>query len=430
MFSTGSRDRHDGARASNRGAYAGDPGSSGETSEGTSAARLDAAIKAAIAVDSTRGEETFPYHNFTPPGSVGASGNFAGGGGGGRGPTAGYGGAVMPVGTVDYAGSRDSGNSNGSRGAYRTYHPAAAAANAPRNGVSPGYSSATGYPSRVVAPVDDSVTSGGSLGPRSGSGASLGTNGRGSGHAYKGGGGGADLAAGGAAAGDHPSFGNGGGRAGHGHGRGIGSGGSGGSGGSARGAAAAAAQQQQQAQQRRSTWEWGGGAGGGAPTPRAVWQPEPPGGAAAGMAMTPALGQQTSKGSSDGFSSDGRGAGPGSAAFQNQLQKSRKDFSEHINADSSGAIAPPQQWVRRGVAVRRAGPFLLSLLFGAAFNLLLWKMPRIVVRRGPLSVDFGFCGIVVKPLESSVGFFLLWGKGHNILSVASGIWDPHQGLVG
>lgn len=334
MFSTARRD------SAPAGALTAGYSLSQVSSEGqTSSARIDAAIKAAMAVDSQRGAATFNHINLTPQASTNsysASADWAGGGGEG-------GGALAVIPGMDMAPpmsaqpqvrrdswSRDSGNSHVSGsggGAYKSYQSSAAGGGIP-GGIAGGGGSGNGAvyrnTTRAVPQTDDSLGSA-SAGHRSGSVGDSDSSGRrfvpsaggsggersGNGDAYGG------AAYGGAAYDDSGSGGVAKHIDGNGHKRrgvnGSGSGGGGGSGGVQ--------------QPTRPTWVRGGGA----PTPKAVWQQE------AQAMIVPVSGE-----SAEGFSS---GGSSGEIAHRaGSRQQSQNDEYHAHTEDSSGALAPPA-WV-------------------------------------------------------------------------------------
>ncbi|CBN79087.1 hypothetical protein Esi_0176_0038 [Ectocarpus siliculosus] len=274
MFSASKADRLN-ARTTISGG-AGGAGSSCDSSESTTAARIDAAIKAAMAHDATRGANTFNRLNLTPEGSAASLGGPGRGGGGG-------GGAPYPrMGGGDYY--RDSGSGSGYAGAYRTYNPGSAS----------GGGDSTGYMNRPPA-ADDSVATG-SVSHRSMSGGS------GSG----GGGGGGRVSGGVGAAAMDPFF------------HRVPGGGSGGSGGGGRVTAPHHHQQQ-----TRAIWEPRANV---PPAPRPAWQPDP-----SVEAEEP---EDTSSSAS---------SGGGDARLAKLHPQPSRDFQEHHQADSMGAIAPPER---------------------------------------------------------------------------------------
>lgn len=361
MFSTNPREVAPATRPLSRGGT-GAGGGSVDYAEDTTAARIDAAINAAMAVDATRGANTFNQPYFTPQGSTTSMTGDGGENGGmsfspAPAPPQGGGGGVAvipPMPSVPVVGgSRGSGSTSGGHtrsgysghasggsggGAYKSYHPSSGSH--PSVGSMPGLvgmSNSTGYGStghapRAVAPVEESVASP-SLGQRSGSsgagsfGGGAGS-GRGNGHGN------------GVASTDPFSFskpnnsGGGGGGFGHigGHVRAIGSGGSGGG------------AQQQQPPTTRSVWERGGAA----PTPKAVWQPEPP----APVTVVPGVGGDDL--SSEGSSGRGGAAEQGGGQQYQRHQQYRDDDEDdgggdhdHYKTDSSGALPPPDQRVSK-----------------------------------------------------------------------------------
>eukprot|EP00903_Cladosiphon_okamuranus_P011675 g10981.t1 len=291
-------------------------GGSLDSSEDTTAARIDAAIKAAMAVDSTRGANTFNHLSLTPPDSSTTSISVEGGGGGsgginftpamappGQGGGGGGGVSVIPQMPANPV-SRGSGSGNG---AYRMYHPQQSSGS---HSSMPGLvgmtdSTGTGYTARTAggaSAVDESVASR-SLGGSSGGG-SLGGSG--------------DVNGNGTTPADPYAYGSYAG----GHARNVGSGGSGGGG----------QQPQQQQQPTKSVWERGGGA----PTPKAVWHPEPP---------APATVVPGSRGDDFSSGSSGAGAAAGQGVGQPHHRQSRDgghDY-DHCKTGSSGALLPPDQ---------------------------------------------------------------------------------------
>ncbi|CAM9180802.1 unnamed protein product, partial [Ectocarpus sp. 8 AP-2014] len=280
MFSTSKADRLN-ARTTISGGPGG-AGSSCDSSESTTAARIDAAIKAALAHDATRGANTFNHLNLTPEGSAASLGgpDRAGGGGGGA--------PYSRMGGGDY--SRDSASASGYAGAYRTYNPSVGSAS--------GGGDSTGYMNRGASPAADDSVATGSVSHRSMSGGSGGGGG--------GGGGGGRVSGGVGAAAMDPFF----------HRVHGGSGGSGGSGGGGR---AAAPHQQQQA---RAIWE---PRANGPPAPRPAWQPDP-----------------SVEAEEPGDTSSSASSGGGDARLAKLHPQPSRDFQEHHQAGSMGAIAPPE----------------------------------------------------------------------------------------
>ncbi|CAM9534509.1 unnamed protein product, partial [Ectocarpus sp. 4 AP-2014] len=283
MFSASKADRLNARTTISAGP--GGAGSSCDSSESTTAARIDAAIKAAMAHDATRGANTFNHLNLTPEGSAANLGGppppaWAGGGGGGGG-----GAPHLRMVGGDY--SRDSASGSGYVGAYRTYNPSVGSAS--------GGGDSTGYMNRgAPSAADDSVATG-SVSHRSmsaGSGSTGGGGGRGSGGV-------------GAAAVD-PFF----------HRVRGASGASGGSGGGGRVAAP------HQQQQTRAIWE---PRANGPPAPRAAWQADP-----------------SAEAEEPGDTSSTASSGGGDARLAKLHPQPSRDFHEHHQADSMGAIAPPE----------------------------------------------------------------------------------------
>ncbi|CAM9753842.1 unnamed protein product [Pylaiella littoralis] len=262
----------------------------------TSAARIDAAIEAALASDSMRGVDTF--YQPHPPGSASSMlgfppdphGDWREGGGGVLAVIQDPGTASMVYPPPRTAGDPWSRENGGGGVEHRPHHWPTTAS--PRRGIP---SRTRRYEILALPPAKDSLGSA-NAGRRSGSVGESDSSGNADTNSGGGGGG----------VGGMRTYGDGHKR--HGGGGGSGSGGA--------------------QQPTRSAWMRGGGLD----TPRAVWQVEPP---VALGAVVPMSG-----GSAEGFSSVGSSAEVGRSERSRHQSQSDHDYERH-NAGSTGALGPP-----------------------------------------------------------------------------------------